>query len=238
MANKSAIILYSEFDPSLINFDPIARNRRGGKICYLSYGPDKRRICLQTPVCATPFGVSVFEDEKTGEKSYSLDLSFKDLATDPKMKKFYDTMNKLNEVILGKAVERSQEWFDKTMSKDVLGEFYRPLVKLPKDPKYNPTMKVKIPMRDGTPQSDLYSENRDKVPMDYLLKGSTVKCLLEVRTVWFVNKNFGVTWQLAQGAVVSRPQKLVGYSFAPSDDDEVGNTGGYNFADDAPGDDF
>jgi hypothetical protein len=239
-SQNNAITLYSDFDPALINFEPIARNKRGGKVCYLSYGPSKQRIYLQTPPnVSCPFGVGIFEDEKTGDKSYSIDIAFRDLQTDPKMKKFYDKMLEINNVVLARAVERSTEWFGKTMSKDVVREFYRPLVKDPKDQKYSPTMKIKIPMANGVPVPDIYSEAREKVALDYITKGSTLRCLLELRTVWFVNKNFGVTWQLVQTGVTSRPQKFVGYAFKEDEEDEGTTGGGYDFTDDAPNaDDF
>lgn len=100
------------------------------------------------------------EDPKTGEKSYSIDVAFRDLRTDPAIKKFHDTM--LDNVILSKAEERSQEWFGNPMPSDVIAEFYRPLVKAPKDPRYSPTMKIKIPVsKQGVPTPEIYSETKE-----------------------------------------------------------------------------
>lgn len=213
MASNNQIILYSNFDPKLINFDPITRNKKGGKMCYMSYGPTKKRIFLQTPPnMACPFGVGQYVADN-GDISYSIDVAFRDLDTDPKMKLMYDKMAALNEVMLNQAVKNSAEWLGKAMSKDVVAEFYRSLIKDPKDPKYSPTMKIKIPMSNGQPTADIFTEDKEKTNLDYVTKGSTVRCLVELKAVWFVNKTFGCTWQLVQAGVTTRPQKFSGWAF-------------------------
>lgn len=220
MASTNSIILYSNFDTTLINFDPVSKNKNGGKMCYMSYGPSKKRIYVQTPAnLACPFGISKYEDVKTGEVSYSLDATFRDMDSDPKMKLFHDKMDELNERILTEAVKNSGEWFGKPMSKDVIQEFYRNIIKLPKDPsKYAPILKIKIPMSNGQPNVDIFSEDKEKVDIQYVTKGSTLRCIMELKAIWFINKNFGVTWQLVQAGVTTRPQKFEGWAF--KDDDE------------------
>jgi hypothetical protein len=229
MSSNQQITLYTNFDASLINFDPITRNKRGGKMCYMSYGPAKKRIFVQTPPLACPFGVGQYVDEKSGEISYSIDVAFRDLETDAKTKTFYDKMLGLNDVILTHAVKNSGEWLGKTMSRDVVAEFYRSLIKDPKDPKYSPTMKIKIPLVNSQPSVDIFSEDKEKVALDYVTKGSTIRCILELKAIWFVNKNFGCTWQLVQAGVVSRPQKFVGWAFKDDDEDDASPVESHDF---------
>ncbi len=213
-----SITLYKNFEPALINFDPPALNKNKGKVVYLSYGPAQARIFLQTPKLSAPFGVSTFVDEKTGQVVESVDLSFKGMDTDPTVKLFHDKMMSLNETILSKGVKESAQWLGKAMSRDVISEFYRSVVKEPKDPKYSPTMKVKVsPMAPP----EVYNENREKVGLDYVDKGSTVRAIIALRSVWFVNKTFGVTWQLVQLAVIDRPQVFKTFSFLPEDESAV-----------------
>jgi hypothetical protein len=45
-------------------------------------------------------------------------------------------------------------------------------------------------------------------------KGCTVKMIVELGSVWFVNKNFGVTWRLVQAAVTGRKDQFDNYAFA------------------------
>lgn len=217
MPNPKASIKYSEFDPSLVKFGPVGRYSKGGKFVPL-YGPSKQRIVIQTAILSWPFGVSIYENPRTGEKTYSIDVAFRDLQTDPKIKTFYDKMLELNEVVLSEAADPSCSWFGKPMSKEVLNEIYRPLVKQPKDPRYSPTMKIKIPVAKGVPTPEFYNEAKELVSLDSITKGCTIVCILELRPVWFVNKTFGVTWQLVQACITGRasaggPQKFNGYAF-------------------------
>ena len=90
--------------------------------------------------------MSTFTDEKTGAVKYSLDISFRGMESEPKIQEFHDKMHSIDEMLIKEGVAHSKEWFGKKMSKEVIQEFYRPLVKPSKDPeKYAPTMKFKIP---------------------------------------------------------------------------------------------
>jgi hypothetical protein len=122
------IIKHSVFNPTLLTVNGLRRYGNGGKFCPVSYGPNNQAINLQTPFnLFCPFGVSVWDNK--GEKSYSINVSFQDLQTDPRMKNLYDTMLELDEYILDKATEKSLAWFGKPLTREVLAGLYRPLVK-------------------------------------------------------------------------------------------------------------
>lgn len=223
MANK--ITMFNEFEPTAIQFSPLAKTSKGGKIVYLSCPPNDR-IKIQTPVMSAPFGVSSFDDNGAGIPSYSLDASFKGHDTDERIKTFLTKCRQLDEFVLETAVQRSREWFGKQMSRDVVSEFLRKQVREASDPtKYAPTTRFKI-----TPASEFFDEHRQEVDMKYLCKGMTFRCIVELASVWFINKNFGLTWRLVQLGVVSRPDSaLTGYAFQADDmcidddDDDVDN---------------
>lgn len=219
MANVS---LFTAFDASTLQFSPVQKNKKGGQVVNLgAAGADggTKRVMIQTPEVAVPFGVSPYMDNNGEVQSYSIDLSFRGADVDPRMADFQARMRRLDEVLLDTAVQRSKEWFGKAQSKDVVAEFLRKLVKDPRDPKYAPTMKVKVPIINGAPASLFYNENREPVGIDYVTKGSTVKMILELSSVWFVNKTFGVTWKLMQAVVVTRAGGLDTYAFMADDDD-------------------
>lgn len=217
----SSVCLYSAFDASALQFAPLEKNKKGGKIVNVSLpAPDggKRRITIQTPVVAVPFGVTPYQEANTGEiQSYSIDISFRNVETDPRIADFLARMRTLDDVLLDTAVTNSKEWFGKAMTKDVVKEFLRKMVKDPANTQYPPVMKVKVPVINGEPTSQFYDENRQPVGIDYITKGTTVKMILELSPMWFFNKNFGVTWKLLQAAVVSRPRRLDSYAFADDD---------------------
>ena len=220
----SSPVIYSAFEPANVSFGKTDVMRNGGKIVNLSY-PGARRIQLQTPTVSLPFGVNEpFKGGNGGDvQSYSVDLSFRGYDESSAMAAFLAKMREIDAIVLKKACENSPEWFGKQTSAEVIQELYRPLVRDAKDPQYAPTMKVKIPVVGGVPSASFFDEDRGPVQMDYLTKGTTAKFIIEVSSVWFVNKNFGVTWRLVQALVVSRPSSSTapgGFAFAddPSDD--------------------
>lgn len=222
MAN-SGVILYTAFRPADIQFGAPDRNRNGGKFVPL-LGPDgaKKRFTIQTPALSMPFGVSAYREKPDAEiQSYSIDVSFRNLESDPKLSEFLTRMRELDVHMIQSSVANSKAWFGKQKSKDTLEDNYRKLIKDHPEGKYPPVMKIKIPMQNGQPSCMFFDENRQPVPIDYLTKGTTIKLILEMDRVWFVNNTFGVTWRAAQGAVVSRPSRMDTYSMLDDESDEA-----------------
>lgn len=221
MANASGVILYSAFHPSGIHFGAPDRNRNGGKFVPLTNADgSKKRITIQTPALSMPFGVSAYREKPEADiQSYSIDVSFRNLDTDPKLGEFMAKMQELDAHLLEASVKNSKEWFGgKQKSKETLEDNYRKLIKQHPEGKYPAVMKVKVPIQNGQPACMFFDENRQPVNIEYLTKGTTIKLILEMDRVWFVNNTFGVTWRALQGAVVSRPSRMDKYSMI--DDDE------------------
>lgn len=215
----SGPMLYSAFDPEKIVFGRLDKIRTGGKIVYIDY-PGSRRVQIQTPTVSLPFGVNQPYQDGGDVQSYSIDLSFRGCESSPYMRDFLDKMLKFDRVVLAKGVENSKEWLGKAMGPEIVAEFFRPLVREPKDPQYAPTMKVKIPVVSGVPSAAFFDENKAPVTMDYLIKGTRAKFIIEASSVWFVNKNYGVTWRLVQALVVSRPSTSGAIGFVADAADE------------------
>ena len=186
----SQIVLSTTFDPKAIAFGPLEKNKKGGKIVYLGLGPEgKDRLQIQTPAMVMPFGVTPYQDTPGGDiQSYSVDVSFRTADVDPKVADFQKKIEALDEYMIDVATKNSQEWFGKTMTKELVSEFYRKLLNN-KNPQYPPVLKVKVGVGiNGEPSAQFYDETRNPVPIEYLGKGSTVKMICEVSSVWFVNK--------------------------------------------------
>ena len=216
----SQVVMSTNFDPKAIKFGSVDKTKKGGKIVYLGFGPEgKDRISIQTPAMVLPFGVTPYEDN--GEiQSYSVDISFRTADVDPKVADFKTKIDALDEIMIDVATANSEAWFGKKMTKDLVAEFYRKLVNN-KNPQYPPVLKVKVGVgMNGEPNAQFYDEQRNPVSIEYLSKGTVVKMICEVSSVWFVNKTFGCTFRLAQAAVVSKPRRLQGYAFQEDDDSE------------------
>lgn len=209
------VVLAHTFDPKSIVFSDVEKTKKGGKIVYMGTGTSgKDRIVLQTPPMPMPFGVTPYSQESTGEvQSYSIDVSFRTADTDPRVAGFMAKIKELDDVLIDVATKNSAEWFGKKMSRDLVMEFYRKLLK--ENPNYAPILKIKVGVdAHGEPSAQFYDENRAPVSIGYLTKGCTVRMICEFSSVWFVNKTFGATFRLVQAAVVTRPRRLQEYAFA------------------------
>lgn len=221
------VMMYTKFDANALTCGECTKNRAGGNQVPLLYN-NNRRIVMQIPVMSAPFGLSEYVPENnSGPVKYSIDLSFKGHDTDPKVKQFMDIIRSVDERMVAMAVENSKSWFGKQMSKEIVEELYRPLVKESKQPeKYAPTLKLKIrPSRNtNDPFGDIQAFNSDKEPFDMkdFQAGSGVKCIIDFSPIWFVNKQFGMTLNLMQLEIKTMPAgKLQGFSFQSDDDDMV-----------------
>ena len=215
----SQVIKYNNFNPSNIKTDNVTKNKAGGNIVYLKYD-DTKKILLQTPVMMAPFGMSVYTDENTSTTKYSIDLSFKNKDTDSRISTFHDTMLALDKFMINKGVENSKEWFGKKMSKEVVEELYRPLVKESKDPsKYASTIKLKIRSSADNFIMEAFDDNKNHFDMKTLTPGCKVRAIVELTSIWFVAKQFGCSLTILQ-AQISKPEKLQGFSFEPESDED------------------
>ena len=220
MSSTNNIQLVKTFNADEILYEPVKKNALGGNVVYIKYN-SLPKIVLQTPTVSAPFGMSTYTDEKTGAVKYSLDISFRGMESDPKIQEFHDKMQSIDETLIKEGVSHSKEWFGKKMSKEVIQEFYRPLVKPSKDPdKYAPTMKLKIQTaRDGSVAVDAYDTQKNKVNItDALVSGIKIQGLLEANSIWFVGKNmYGISWRLVQ-VKIHKSDKLSGFSFLDESD--------------------
>jgi hypothetical protein len=224
-----AFQLISAFEPTAVTFSALEKTRKGSKVVWVNLPVSESgrgKLSLQTPTVALPFGVSPYQEASTGEiQSYSVDLSFRGSDTDARMAEFLAKMTALDELVLDAAVKNSKEWFGKQMSKEIVSEFYRRLVKS-NNPAYPPVMKVKVQLNDGQPNAAFFDEARRPVTIDYLVKNTSVKMIIEADRLWFINKNFGLTFRLIQLGVVNRPNRLEGFAFKDDGDDDMPAAGG------------
>lgn len=214
------IVLAKNIDADKLTYDEVKKNAQGGNIVYTKYD-GAPKFTVQTCELYVPFGLSTYTDDKTGAVKYSLDISFRGMDDDPKIMQFHNKMQELDEAIIKKGVEKSKEWFGKKLTREVIENFYRPLVKPAKDPeKYAPTMKLKIRTnRSGGIDCDCYDQDRKKVDiLEAVVPGSKVTAIMESTSVWFVGKNmFGISWNIVQ-LKVQKSDKIAGFSFVEEDD--------------------
>jgi hypothetical protein len=233
-------ILPSEFENSRVNFLPPKQNKLGGQSVLINYQPgDSERngpFVLQTARMRVPFGVDQSKPVNGEPVKFHFSLSMGEEDTQNENLAFFrKSIREIDDAAKNFAMT-NDKWFGKKLSQELVNEFYKSSEKFPKDKKWNPTLKVKLPIdaRTGKPQFVIYDENKVEINIidadgnldpGAIPKGCEMVCLIQPTGVWFVGKTqFGIGYKLLQ-AKVFKTNKLSGYSIVDSDaEDEVEHT--------------
>lgn len=220
-----------QFDLNKIKFaDNIRTNKYSGKSVYVNY--DNGPFRIQMPKMNLPFGISVYKNPESGEEKFSLELSWAGID-----EKILENFKKFETKILDYAEKNSKELFKKQKQRVVLEELLQSYLKIDKDEdgnildKYHPRLKAKLyTERDSFTVSAFDAEKvdgqykkltltRDNVE-DYLSKGSKCETILQCSGLWVVDQKFGVSWVVVQMKVHQNENKLSGYSFEDTVENE------------------
>ena len=222
---SSNIVSPTSFDVSEVTFRPAKVLESGGKFVTVDYSG--RQLMTQTPSMVLPYGLNVYD--KAGPTTYSADVSFRGLEENPRIKAFYDMLVAFDERLIEAGVENSLAWFKMpNASREVIKAFYTPSIKVSLDregkPKpYPPTLKVKLPKKNGAFEALFYDAEKrpyEGVTVEELLvKGANATFLLKCTGLWFAGTKFGASWKAVQVKMDSVPNGL-GRGCAIQDDDE------------------
>ena len=193
-------------------------NSSGGKSVGILNASTNSATFISTPLMMT-WGVSTFEDKKTGEKTYSMSLQFPgEEYNTPTITKFRANLAKFEEKVKADALVNQKDWFGKTtLTQQHIDFQWTPMLKFAKgengepDHNKNPTLNVKMPIWEGVWNVELFDPSTRKIfpdasnehvtPIDLIAKGSHVAVVLQCGGVWFAGGKFGVTWKLFQAVV-------------------------------------
>ena len=169
---------------------------------------------VQFPRMYMPFGVSGFTPE-VGPTKYNIDFAVKGYDEEGSyMKKFYESLKALEDKIVDAVVGQSEVIFGSTMTKEELLPMFNSNLK--ETPDREPKFRVKV----DTTIEDLIKANvfdADKNPLkdeakNGLYARNSGHAIVELGSVYFLNRKFGCTWKLYQ-LVVYEPQNLKGFQF-------------------------
>ena len=200
-------------------------NGTGGKTVYVNYHSDPLRI--QTPKMTMPFGMTAWPKPEDGKENvppqkYSLELSFKDLENNDKVKSFYNMLCDLDHRILEEGMKHSKEWFKKEhKSIDVTDAVYKRTLKIHQTSQYPPMFKVNVPVKDGKLVCDFYDENRQKIdPLEHNLRGAQAMAIVQCTGIWLAGGNFGCSWKVLQMCIVPCKRTIDEFAFDLEDEPE------------------
>ena len=169
---------------------------------------------IQLPRMYMPFGISGFVPE-VGPTKYNVDFAIKGYdEEDSYMKKFYESLRALENKIIDAVVEQSEVIFGNPMTKEELLPMFNSNVK--EAPDREPKLRIKV---DTTIQNEIKANvfDADKNPKkDEVTNGLYARnsghAIVELNSVYFLNRKFGCTWKLHQ-LIVYEPQNLKGFQF-------------------------
>lgn len=183
-------------------------NTNGGQTVFIN-DANRNKIRIHTPKCYIPFGISEFN------KKYSLNFSLNS-DTDA-MKNFKKLLKDIDNNNIKEGVKNSEKWFNKKYNETTINELYNTCIKQT-NPNYPPNFKAKLPCKNGNFEGSIYDTNRNEISMCKIQKGCYAEAIIELSGVYFVNKEFGISWKVIQLKLYPT-EKICGYSFIDSEDD-------------------
>lgn len=207
--------LPKNIDASALRFGELKTLDNGSKLVYVSHKGE--RLFVQTPSLHLPYGVNDSDEyakksgkPSTGPRRFDLNLAFRDMASNPKVREMHDKMQEVEKAIVDAAFNNRLSWFrnDFKGMRDFVEEKFTPIIKVDRDPetmqprdKYPPTMKVKLPYDAATETFTFKAYDMDKNEVDFKdikddLKGGKAQVMIQMTGLWFAGGNFGCLWKV------------------------------------------
>ena len=183
-----------------LDFSKPKQNSMGGQHIFVNIPntiQEESKIRVQTPLCNLPFGLNEYSGR------YNLDLQL----NDEHMKEF---LTSFDTKIVNTASTNSFSWFKKSMHESVIKELFKSQMK--QNGKYPPLFRVKVPMKNNEFDGKVYNKNQEEISIHEIEKGCKIQAIIENTGIYFVAKDFGVTWKVIQLKVYPS-EKLTGYAF-------------------------
>jgi len=176
---------------------------------------DGGHLRVQAPRLYMPFGICGFTPE-VGPTKYTLDLSLTGWDEEGGyVQKFYQTLREVENMVVDAVVAQSEEIFQKPMTKEELLPMFNSNIK--ENPGHAPKFRVKVDTdMNDLMKADVFDANKERMPKDAMTHGlysrNSGRPIVEMCSVYFLNRKFGVTWKLHQ-LQVFEPERLKGFQF-------------------------
>ena len=167
---------------------------------------------IQFPRLYMPFGVSGFTPE-VGATKYNIDFAMKGYDEDGSyINKFYTGLRDIESKIIDSVVRQSEAIFGKSMTRDEIAPMFNSNIKeaLDREPKF----RVKVDTdHNSMIKAAVFDANKIAIKTEVsngLYARNSGHAIVELNSVYFLNRKFGCTWKLIQ-LVVYEPQNLKGF---------------------------
>ena len=169
---------------------------------------DLKPIRFQIPRMYIPFGVSGFTPE-VGTTKYNVDFSMKGWdEEDNYVNKFYKFVKEIETTIITKVVQNSETIFGSQLTIEEITNMFNSNIKEQED--REPKFRLKID--DSTRVFDVADQDVTTELENGLYAKHSGIAMVELGSVYFLNRMFGVTWKMTQ-LKLYEPQRLKGFQF-------------------------
>jgi hypothetical protein len=223
-----SVITASSFNAKVLTTSELRKLDNGSGQVYLNYNGGRLRV--QTPQMSIPYDAGDYN----GNRKYKVNLSFKGANQNPKLAKFQDMVQAVDNYVIDTAVTNAGKWFKMPgASRELVAAFFTPSLKVSKDKEgnvlsYPPNMKVKLPKKNGSFETTFYDEKKRPYEgvgvEDLRVKGARAVFLLRCTGLWFAGSKFGASWKATQCKMDHLPERMRGCAIL--DDDSAPSAGG------------
>jgi hypothetical protein len=178
---------------------------------------DGKPARFQIPRLYMPFGISGFTPD-VGQKKWNIDFSLKGWDEDGGyVQKFYRFLVDLENSVVDHVHRNSDQIFGSPMSRDAVEAMFNSNIKYSEG--REPKLRVKVDVdSDGMIKPKIFDANEVDITSEAeekLHARQTGAAIVELNSIYFMNRRFGVTWKLHQ-LKVFEPQRLKGFQFISS----------------------
>jgi len=200
----------AKFHTFLDDLDILEYDGRKISLCTVEGKPAR----IQMPRMYMPFGMSGFTPA-VGNTKWNVDFSMKGYDEDGNyVKSFYETILKIEACIIENVAKQSIEIFGKEMTVEELRPIFNSNLKYSEG--REPKFRVKVDVSGaGVIKTGVFNSEKQHLKdeiVDKLYARNSGVGIAEMCSVYFLNRQFGVTWKLHQ-LVVHEPQQLKGFQF-------------------------
>ena len=222
-------------DFSKVTFSTVKSLPSGAKIIYLNY--EGASLFVQTPEMTVPYDSGTYYPDNDSSGKYAVKVSMDGFQADGPMKKFHDMLQGMDQKIMESGMENSLAWFKKkSASRDIAETLFNRMIKVSTDRetgepdgKWPPTMKLKVPRRDGTWETKVHDkagkvysvndvDSGDNME-DLLVKNTKMRAIIQCVGLWVASGNYMCQWKLVK-AEVDVPETFCSDDFLAESDDE------------------
>ena len=190
----------------------------------ISFNETGKPVRFQIPRMYMPFGVSGFTPE-IGNTKWNIDFNMSGWnQPDNYIKKYFDFIKNIEKFVMEFIKENSLEIFGCGSDSLKLENMFNSNIKEDgREPKFRLKVDTDSVGFIKPPIFNIDNKNITSVASKGLYKGQTGVSTIELTSVYFMNKKFGLTWRMCQMKVYE-PQRLHGFQFQmedePDPDDE------------------